>query len=157
VKRDENPVRRLRRELGMNRADFGRAIGKSHQTVGNYESGIRVPPDVVERMKQLAAEHALADIALELSSDDWQVRHVIEPGETLISSARPIPGPGNYNPANQAWHDMLETILESGDKKAIEAVQPNLVLFHAWVAERSPVLPAKKTTQHPASKAKKTG
>jgi hypothetical protein len=54
----------------------------------------------------------------------------------------------SYAPQNRRWHDMLETILNSGDDRAIEAVQPNLVLFDAWVTQRAPA-------QKPIRKAKR--
>ena len=145
----ENPIRKLREHLGLNQHQFADLVGRSYASIQGYESGKRVPPEVVERMKTVAAERGLADVALVLSGDQWQVRRVLHPGETLIS--RPVAADPHsytaYNPRNKMWHDMLERILESGDEKAIKAVEPNLIIFHAWVAERYPQKPAKKSAK----------
>jgi transcriptional regulator with XRE-family HTH domain len=145
----DNPVRNLREHLGINQHQFADLVGRSYASIQGYESGKRVPPEVIERMKTIAAERGLADVALILSSEEWQVRHVLHPGETLIG-ARPVPVPATnsaYNPRNARWHDMLEAILESGDEKAIKAVEPNLAIFYAWVTERHPQKPAKKSAK----------
>ena len=133
----ENIVRKIRKAAGMTQEELGRFVGKGTARVRQYEDGADPPPDVIERLKSLAVKHDKSDLALALTSDEWKVRHVIEPGETLISQ-RPPSYPRAYNPRNQAWHDMLESILESGDEKAIKAVEPNLVIFYAWITEKSP-------------------
>ena len=55
--KSDNPVRNLRLALKLNQVEFGRLIGRSHQSVRNYENGIgKIPSsDVIEKMKTLAA------------------------------------------------------------------------------------------------------
>ena len=143
----ENPVRNLRERLSLNQHQFADLVGRSYTSIQGYESGKRVPAPVVDRLKTIAAERGVADIALVLSSDEWQVRRVVQPGETLIGAPRPATASiGTYHPRNKVWHDMLEAILESGDEKAIKAVEPNLIIFHAWVSAR-PQKPAKKSAR----------
>lgn len=126
----------------MSQSDFARAIDRSLQMVRNYENGAKPPAAVIERLQTLAVEHGRADLGLALG-DEWEVKHVIKPGETLITTARPA---GSYNPKNKELHDMLELVLESGVKKAIEAVVPNLVLFADYVAQIRPTreIPSKR-------------
>jgi len=80
LKSSDNPVRRLRDFLKLNQIDFGRLIGKSSATIRSYEGGHTIPTEVRGRLRTLAAEKGLVDIAMELSGDDdWQVRTVIYP------------------------------------------------------------------------------
>ncbi|KKL21474.1 hypothetical protein LCGC14_2445120, partial [marine sediment metagenome] len=57
-----NPIRKLRTALGLNQEDFAREIGRSHQSVRNYERGIEPPPEVLKRIKELADKHGLGDL-----------------------------------------------------------------------------------------------
>lgn len=148
----DNPIVRLRSALGLNQSDFGRRIGRSMQSVRNYEAGRGdIPRDVVTTIQTLAAESGLADLALELSSDEWRLQHVLHPGEVLISTANSGAGKP-YNPRNQALHDMLEEVLESGVKPAIDAVVPNLLLFSDYVRSRSPERITKQSSKPGKSK-----
>lgn len=61
-----NFVRKLRQALGLSQTEFGRAIGRSYQSVQSYEA--EIPREVLEKMRELALEHALAEIAEEISS-----------------------------------------------------------------------------------------
>jgi ParB-like chromosome segregation protein Spo0J len=132
----KNPCRELRELLAVNQADFGRLIGRSFQSVRAYEKHPSdIPADVIERIKSLAAERGHADWAVFLSSDEWRAVSVLQPGETLIG-ARQTEGPRpklatTRDPAT--LHSMLDDILESEDPDAIQAVVPNLELFHKWV------------------------
>ncbi|HTX34338.1 MAG TPA: helix-turn-helix domain-containing protein [Bryobacteraceae bacterium] len=130
--KSDNPVRRLRAFLGLNQIDFGRLVGKSNATIRNYENGMTIPPEVMERFKSLAAEKGLADIALELSSDDWRVQTVIYP-------LKPPPDPPAGTPSAHArWRALVDAALDDPD------FGPLLVhLLSAF--ERTKIVPEPKT------------
>jgi transcriptional regulator with XRE-family HTH domain len=139
-----NVVRQIREAAGMSQSDFARAIGRSLQMLRNYEHGAKPPDDVIERIQSIAVQHASAHLAAVLVKE-WEVKRVIQPGETLIGAHRPAAA-GPYNPKNKHLHDMLEMVLESGNRKAIDAVVPNLVVFSDYVSHMSGRgIPAKKT------------
>ena len=119
--------------------DFGRRIRRSHQSVIAYEKHPEdTPAEVIQSLKTIAAATGHADWAVFLSSDNWRVARVIEPGETLISAPpRPHPASGGAT-SRESLHGMLDEILDSGDPDALNAVVPNLVLFHKWVEQKSP-------------------
>lgn len=142
-----NPLKELRAALGWSQNDLAREIGKSYASVQQYEQGKRVPPDVVEKLKTIAAKHGFADIALRLSSDDWQVTRVLHPGETLISQAKR--NLQRRNPEESVdWHALLEEVLSSGQDDAINAVQSNLVCFTRLVRTRRPRTATKPHKKH---------
>jgi transcriptional regulator with XRE-family HTH domain len=138
-----NAVKKLREALGWSQAAFAQAIGRSYQSVQAYERGVKPPPEVIERMKALAAEHNLADIGLELSSADWQPRQIFEPREVIHPAAKGAlptsPGRDGAAPARdrdnnfaadrEGYHRMLDRILDSGHKVAMAAVTQNLFAF----------------------------
>ena len=123
-----NTIRKLRESLHWNQARLAQAIGRSWQSVQNYEAGKRVPRDVIEKLKAIAMQHGLADIAMELSSDEWQVRRVFHPGETLISETR-----RQLESERESCHKTLDEILDSGDSEAITAVRSHIVLLGKYV------------------------
>jgi transcriptional regulator with XRE-family HTH domain len=132
----DNPIRRIRRALNLNRSDFARLIGKSHQTVGNYETGIgAVPDDVVKKLQSIAAQAGLADEAMELRSAGWQVRHLLraQADEPLQTAASATHG----RDRNKEWHDLLDLILESDDPDAVPSVQSNLTILGKYVTSRN--------------------
>lgn len=43
----KNRIRELRKELGLTQAEFGERLGIKANTVGNYETGLRVPSDAI--------------------------------------------------------------------------------------------------------------
>jgi transcriptional regulator with XRE-family HTH domain len=140
----ENPVRKLRKALGISQQELAVIIGRSYQSVRNYERSLQaVPPEVVDRLKTLAAENGLADLALQLSSDDWQVAAVFHPGETLISQGQ------KQTDDRKHWHALLDEILDSDAEDAVYAVKSNLFTFGNYVrgqrAKRTPVVRIKKT------------
>jgi len=142
----ESPVKKLRLALGWSQVQFAQAIGRSYASVQAYEAGKRVPPEVVEKMKSIAAANHFADLALELSSDEWQVRRVFYPGEILITQSRQrradLP-PGQPAPAGNLGkdvghpradprarlHRVLEEILDSGDPELVSATEQALEVF----------------------------
>ena len=143
----ESPVRKLRLVLGWSQVQFAQAIGRSYASVQGYEAGKRVPPEVIEKLKSIAAANNLADLALELSSDDWQVRRVFYPGEVLITQSRQlvrtdlpssqsasagnlVKGAGHPPPdPRQRLHRVLDEILDSADLELISAAEQALDVF----------------------------
>ena len=136
---DDSPIRRLRAHLRLSQVDFGKLIGRSHQTVANYEKGLEVPDDVTENFKTIAAEHGLADLAVEFSSDEWRVRTLIHPPadfarrQTRSSAA----APPALNVDRQATHALLDALLDSGNEDAILAVRHMLRYFAATIPAQS--------------------
>lgn len=128
----ENLVRKLRSALGLSQVAFGQLLGRSYQSVGYYERGVPIPPAVVERLIAIATENNLADIAMELAGGKWQIKRVLQPGETLISNKLDRKGEKTDN----KWHTLLDEVLGSGNAEAISAVQSNLVVFSMYVRSR---------------------
>lgn len=127
----KNLVRRLREALNLNQADFAREIGRSVQMLQLYERGSRVPDEVMDRLREIAAAHSLAEIMAELGlPDGTTVRRVFHPGEKIISQAR---GHTTVATRRKQMHDLLDEIFDSGSTDAIEAVESNLVVFAKYV------------------------
>ena len=105
-----NPIKTLRTALDLNQEDFAREIGRSHQSVRNYERGIEPPPEVLKRIEDLADKHGLKEL--------------FAPAQPEQS---PAPRPGSSSD-NQHWRDLLEEILASGDEEAISLVKDGLVV-----------------------------
>ena len=115
----ESAILILRKALGFTQHEMADALDCGYSTLQGYEAGRKIPADVQERANRLARQHSL------------DFPNMVEgPAD---SSAKA----GRYNPEHRRWHDMLETILESKDPRALEAVKPNLVLFYAWVKKIS--------------------
>ena len=73
----------------------------------------------MDHLRSIAAEVGRADLGIALGA--YEIERVVQPGETLISSARP---------PQDRWHSMLDAVMASGNKAAIEAVQSSLILSH---------------------------
>ena len=121
---DENPIRVLRRALGMTQHRFADELGCSYSSVQGYEGGRNVPATMLDKMVVIARSRRLPDLADQLSS--WTA----EPKDG-------DPSPWGYTRKNKRLHDMLEAILLSGDQRALDAIESNLAIFYSWVAERS--------------------
>lgn len=121
----ESPVFLLRKALGLTQHQMAEQLECGYSTLQGYEGGRRIPADVQERAIALAHKNHLENVAQLLATS---------PADGEQKATR-------YKPENRRWHDMLETILESGDARANEAVKPNLVLFYAWVKEISKNFP----------------
>jgi transcriptional regulator with XRE-family HTH domain len=136
----ENLIRQIREAAGLNQSDFARAIGRSVQMLQLYErSQARPPADVVDKLKTIAAGAGRADLGVAITSDDWQVQRVLQPGETFISTGvRPPPIPAIPPAERRQLHAILDEILDSGDEDALAAVIPNLHLFGKWVRKIRP-------------------
>lgn len=59
----ENPIVRLRRELGMSQEELGDAIGKSASLIRQYE--ITPGPENLRKLAEVADQHNRHDLALE--------------------------------------------------------------------------------------------
>jgi transcriptional regulator with XRE-family HTH domain len=123
-----NPVKKLRESLGLNQVAFGELIGRSFQSVRNYEAGLPLSAEIIEKLKTVAVKRGRPDLAMELSSTEWQVKRVLEPGETLISQGKKTLPPGVRDFGTEL-HSVLDDILQSGNPVAIEATESTLRLF----------------------------
>jgi DNA-binding XRE family transcriptional regulator len=147
----KNPCRELRQLLKLNQVEFARLIGRSYQSLKVYEKHPEdTPPEIIESLKSIAAANGHADWAVFLSSDEWRITNVLQPGEELISahtvpkSDVPAGAFASAAPDRAQLHHMLDAILDSKDPDAIRAVVPNLELFYKWVQKRGTAIPAKK-------------
>ena len=123
----ENPVRKLRELLGLNQSHFADLIGRSFASVQGYESGKRLPPDIAEKMRLIALENGDKELALMFS------------GERRPDKAEPrSQPPAARGPGLDNWHTMLDEILDSGNARAISAVQSNLIVFSDYVEKGDP-------------------
>lgn len=50
---NESPLKRRREELGLTQRDIGQALGKTDQTISNWETGIYEPKMTPREFKQL--------------------------------------------------------------------------------------------------------
>src|SRR5450755_3155375 len=115
----------------MNQETFAREIGRSTPSLRGYEAG-RVPPDdVIEKLKTIATARGRADLAVNLTSDEWKVRRVIWPGETLIGASGSVPKAptDSRDPRRGDWHTIRDQILDSGQADAVNAVQDVLLVI----------------------------
>jgi hypothetical protein len=135
----DNPFVRLRDRLGISQTDFARAVEVRYGTWRDYERcRSDVPDEVMQRIKTFAVQHGCGDIATELSGEEWRVHPLIHPPEEF---AAPLQAPPvSAEPERQQWHAYLDAILDSGNQKAIGAVQSNLIVFHDYIAASAPKL-----------------
>jgi transcriptional regulator with XRE-family HTH domain len=118
----ETPILQLRKALGLTQPEMATllgGIGKS--TEAAYESGSKLSPAVRAIAIEIALQHKLASLAQLFSQ---------YPADANVEFSR-------YNPQNFTWHDVLEKVLETGDKRAKNAVQSALALAGAWIEKES--------------------
>jgi transcriptional regulator with XRE-family HTH domain len=125
----DNPVLHVRNLTGETQVDFARRIGRHFSSVQGYESGRKIPAEVIDKLKSIAVEFGHPEIAAALS----------RPGERLISNKR-AGIESNREKADNKWHSLLDEVLNSGNAQAIAAVQHNLVVFSMFVQQT--VVPA---------------
>jgi transcriptional regulator with XRE-family HTH domain len=104
-------IKHLRERLGWSQQRLADAIGMSLASVRNYEAGA-VPSN--EALAKLRA----------LSPTDF---------ESIFAK-------GSENKrvaANEQWHRILESILNSNRKDVIDAIKSSLVVFNRLVSEQS--------------------
>jgi transcriptional regulator with XRE-family HTH domain len=136
-------LKKLRTAMGLSQAEFGQLVGRSHQSIRNYESGIPMPDDLREKIVSMAAARGFGDIAIELRGGQYEAKRVLQPGETLITSKQKrgeppassiIPPPPVPKAARKMhFQRLLDMILDSGMADAIEAVERNLEVFAKYV------------------------
>jgi transcriptional regulator with XRE-family HTH domain len=138
----ESPVKRIRTFLGINQADFGRLIGRSHQSVRNYENGIgEIPVEVIKKLTAIAAEKGLADVALALNrEEDWHGGEEQSAGLSFAKEKSGIAG------TPDELHDALARLMDKLDKRAIVALA---TFFHdiANVQSATPAAGAKRSNK----------
>lgn len=115
----ELPIFLLRKALGLTQQQMAERLECGYSTLQGYEGGRNLAADTRAKAIDLAHANQLEHLAQLLSEEKTE----------------PTGKRARYNPENRIWHEMLETILESGDKRANEAVRPNLVLFFEWVTQ----------------------
>lgn len=104
-----------------------------------------MPRDFTERLASLAVQKGFPDIAVELRAP-FEVKRVLEPGETLISAARER-GENTAAPSPPAplilggtdrdrFHALLDEVFDSADPDAVSAVTRNLDVFAQFVRLR---------------------
>jgi len=120
----ETIIFQIRSACGMNQADFARELGKSVGSVRRYEDGAEPPPEVIEKLRTLAASAGRGDLALGLT--------MAGTGQATIVTARPP----TAQPDRDRLHALLDMILDSGDPDALATLIPNLELFAKWVREK---------------------
>jgi transcriptional regulator with XRE-family HTH domain len=89
-----NPVRKLRETLGLSQVAFGELIGRSHQSVRNYEGKITLTREVIEKLKTVAVERGHPEIAMELSNP-------VEPPKNTSQKSQ------KNSERNERWHRLL--------------------------------------------------
>jgi hypothetical protein len=115
----------------MTQHRFADELACSYSSVQGYEGGRNVPKPMLNKMVAIARSRRLADLAEEL--ENWNVDAPVNDASS-----------SGYAAKNKRFHDMLEAILESGDRRATDAIASNLPIFYAWVTERPPVHAKKK-------------
>ena len=105
-----NAVRQLRRRLGWSQQRLADAIGMSLASVRNYEAGAVPSPDALAKLRALSPIDF--DPLFAKSSDSKMVA------------------------ANEQWHRILESVLNSNREDVIDALENTLVVFYHVVAEQ---------------------
>lgn len=118
-----NLAKKLREDLGMNQVDFARAIGRSYASVRNYEAGHKIPDEVADSMRALAAKHGLRFAYINNDAPVDPIRMQRKPS-------------GQVESEHQRWHQMLDRVLNSSNRDAIEAVKKNLIVFTRYVEKK---------------------
>lgn len=113
----DNPVLQVRNLTGETQVDFARRIGRHFSSVQGYESGRKVPTEVIEKLKLIAVEFGHPEIGMELAGVKTNKKAGIE---------------SRREKTDNKWHSLLDEVLNSGNAEAITAVQRNLVVFSEY-------------------------
>jgi len=107
-------VKAFREALGISQVEFGRLIGRSHQSVQDYEGGKNISDAAWYAILALAHERGWADL-------------VLFPGELAVTrDFRPAPIPTNAIGID--LHALLDELMQSGDSGVVLTVE-NLLLY----------------------------
>jgi len=132
----KEPIKTLRERLHISQVKLGEMIGRSHQSVKNYESGYAVPGSVLQRLMEVASSHGHRDLALEFSAGE---RAALQPGETIGALPKPQEAHLGVLPGRRDQHHaMLDVIYERGDEQTIKLVESNLEVFSRMVGMAIP-------------------
>ena len=108
----DNLARKVREKLGLTQVAFAQKLGRSYQSVKNWEAGMSPSPGARQAIVDLAAQYGLGDV-----TDDW------------IADAEGVTRMPAGTVARGADHDRLQRILDSGNAEAIQAVRAMLKAF----------------------------
>ncbi|MCE5311379.1 MAG: hypothetical protein LLG20_27385 [Acidobacteriales bacterium] len=109
-------TRKLREALGLSQVEFGRLIGRAHQSIRNYEAGLSVPPAVYDRILKLAQERGLTHLVLE---------------------PEPVGNADHSQSSEKMAHELLHEIFSVGTKKDVDGILVNLANFVEAIRSRS--------------------
>ena len=129
----KEPIKTLRERLQISQVKLGELIGRSHQSVKNYESGYAVPSSILQKLMEVATRHGYQDLAKEFSAGE---QSATEPGETIGAAPgtqEPEPNLGVLPGRRDQHHAMLDVIYENGDEQTIKLVESNLEVFARMV------------------------
>ncbi len=114
-------VKHLRERLGWSQQRLADAIGMSLASVRNYEAGA------------IPSAEALAKLRAIWPAD---FESIFAKGSEVKRVA-----------ANEQWHRILESVLNSDQHDIIDALKSSLMVFNRIVGERSPQLPVPKRSR----------
>lgn len=129
-------IKDLRERLGLSQQRLADAIGMSLASIRNYEAGAVPSPEALAKFRELSPRDF--DSIFAKSSDNKRAV------------------------ANEHWHRMLESILNSNRSDLINALKTNLVVFNRVAGEQrdetpKAKMPQKRKSSRSASGAKGAG
>lgn len=125
-----NPIRRLRTSLGLSQEKFARQLGISTASIRAYEGGQKLSESSLNKLKTLAAQNMLPDIAIEFDSRPFTVSEVFTDSKKVRLRKHPT-----GSDLAESLHAALDRILENGNSEAIAAVEA--VLYFASSASKT--------------------
>lgn len=130
---NENLLKKLRGLLGITQSELATLLEKSYSSIQGWEAGKRIPKDVIERMKAIAAQRGHADFAVALPGEP----HF--PVKTIPARRDDHRQPETaHDQRHDEYHQMLDEILNSNDPDAAPAVKSNLVTFVKYIRTKRP-------------------
>ena len=118
-----NPIRRLRTALGLSQEKFARQLGISTASIRAYEGGQKLSESSLNKLKTLAAQNMLPDIAIDLDSRPFTVAEVFPDGKKVRLRKHP-----RGSDLAESLHAELDRVLENGNAEALAAVEAVLYL-----------------------------
>jgi len=111
-------VIQLRSHLGLTQSDFGRLVGRSLPSIQGYESGKKVPSEVVAKMMAVAGKNLAHDLAKEFDRR-MEGRFSAEKQRATVRDLT------QYGPD---LHRILDEIIALGDPGAVQCI---MYLLHS--------------------------